>query len=191
MLIDGFSLEWITDDSQRAVRDDVRTFCLQMIKSAYGIDYTPLWHCDLDSFLLARSDNWFSPERRGCFVVVRDLCGDIIASGGLYGLDCKPSLNERLRYRYSDVDHLCQIVRVYLEPRLRRKGLGTMIVAALESRASELNYTSSYLHADVEMPETLSFWRSQGYKEFGQFSYPSDRGTDTSVDFDKTLRSKR
>ena len=191
MPIDNFSIEWLTDDAQAAVRAEARTFCLRMIKNVYGIDYTPAWHSDLNSLLLAQPDNWFSLERQGSFLVVRDGDGNIIATGGLYALENKPSTKERLRNRYGDGEKVCQIVRVYIEPCARRKGLGRKIVAALESRASEFDYTSSYLHADAQTPETLSFWKTQGYGAFGQFSYPSNRGTETSVDFDKPLRSER
>ncbi len=191
MLIDDLSLEWLTGDTQPPVRADARTFCLRMIKNVYGIDYTPTWHSDLDSLLLAQPHNWFSRERRGSFLFVRDGDGHIIATGGLYALENKPATKERLRNRYGDGEKVCQIVRVYIKPRARRKGLGTLIVAALESQASEFDYTSSYLHADAQTPETLSFWKSQGYGACGRFSYPSSRGTETSVDFDKSLRSER
>ncbi|UHS59646.1 GNAT family N-acetyltransferase (plasmid) [Agrobacterium vaccinii] len=191
MLINDLSLEWLNDEAQSAVRAEARTFCLRMIKNVYGIDYTPAWHSDLDSLLSAQPDNWFSRERQGSFLVVRDGDGHIIAAGGLYAIENKPSTKERLRHRYSDGEKVCQIVRVYLDSSVRRKGLGTKIVAALESRASEFKYTSSYLHADAQTPETLGFWKSQGYGAFGQFSYPSNRGTETSVDFDKPLRSER
>ena len=108
--------------------------------------------------------NWFSRERRGSFLFVRDGDGHIIATGGLYALENKPSTKERLRNRYGDGEKVCQIVRLYIKPRARRKGRGTLIVAALESQASEFDYTSSYLHADDQTPETLSFWNSQGWR---------------------------
>ncbi len=96
MPIDNFSIEWLTDDAQAAVRAEARTFCLRMIKNVYGIDYTPAWHSDLDSLLLAQPDNWFSLERQGSFLVVRDGDGHLLAAGGLYALENKPSTKERL-----------------------------------------------------------------------------------------------
>ncbi len=182
-------LEWLTEDAHPAARVDARDFCLRMIKNGYGINYTPLWHSDLDSLLLTRPYNWFSREQQGGFLIIRDEDNNIIASGGLYGLDQKPSTKERLRSRYGNPAKVCQIVRVYIAPHARRKGVGTRIVAALESRASEFCYATSYLHADAHTPATLSFWRSQGYVDFGKFIYSSNRGTDTSVDFDKSLHS--
>ncbi|MCZ7449794.1 GNAT family N-acetyltransferase [Agrobacterium rhizogenes] len=178
---------WLTDDAASEVKAEARTFCLRMINEFYGIGYTPAWHSDLDSLLKAPPENWFSNGERGGFLLVRDDGGRIIASGGLYGLEKKPSTRERLRDRYRDADTVCQIARVYLEPGARRKGLGSSVVAVLENKARELGYITSYLHADAETPDTLCFWRSQGYSEFGLFSYPSTRGTDSSVDFEKSL----
>jgi len=159
-----------------------------MINEFYGIGYTPAWHSDLDSLLKTAPENWFSNGERGSFLLVRDDGGRIVAAGGLYALEKKPSTRERFRDRYRDADGVCQIARVYLEPGARRKGMGSSVVAALETRARELGYITSYLHADAETPDTLRFWRSQGYSEFGRFSYPSPRGTDSSVDFEKSLQ---
>jgi GNAT superfamily N-acetyltransferase len=181
------SLFWLGDEAPAAVRTEARAFCLRIIKDFYPIDYTPAWHTDLDSLLDASPEGWFSKERRGAFVLVRNEEQRIVAAGGLYGLQNKPATANRLQDRYCDAVNVCQIVRVYLEPHWRKKGLGGAIVSALEGTARDLGYVTSYLHADAEKPETLSFWRSQGYSEFGRFSYPSAKGTDTSVDFDKPL----
>lgn len=179
---------WLADDAASEVKAEARAFCLRMINEFYGIGYTPAWHSDLDSLLKTAPENWFSNGERGSFLLVRDDGGRIVAAGGLYALEKKPSTRERFRDRYRDADAVCQIARVYLEPGARRKGMGSSVVAALETRARELGYITSYLHADAETPDTLRFWRSQGYSEFGRFSYPSPRGTDSSVDFEKSLQ---
>jgi GNAT superfamily N-acetyltransferase len=191
MLIENLSLEWLTDTTLLSVRTEARAFCLRIIRCFYKINYTPAWHTDLDSLLDKSPDGWFSKGKRGAFLVVRDEEQRIVAAGGLYGLQNKPALAIRLQDRYRDPASVCQIVRVYLEPDLRRKGLGGAIVSALEGTARDLGYVTSYLHADAETPETLGFWRSQGYIEFGRFSYPSAKGMDTSVDFDKPLRNHK
>ncbi|MDH6297631.1 Acetyltransferase (GNAT) family protein [Agrobacterium fabrum] len=179
---------WLADDAASEVKAEARAFCLRMINEFFGIGYTPAWHSDLDSLLKTAPENWFSNGERGSFLLVRDDGGRIVAAGGLYALEKKPSTRERFRDRYRDADAVCQIARVYLEPGARRKGMGSSVVAALETRARELGYITSYLHADAETPDTLRFWRSQGYSEFGRFSYPSPRGTDSSVDFEKSLQ---
>jgi len=185
------SLLWLSDDAPLATRTEARAFCLRIIKDFYKIDYTPAWHTDLDSLSDTSPEGWFSKGKRGAFLVVRDEEQRIVAAGGLYGLQNKPALAIRLQDRYRDAASVCQIVRVYLEPDLRRKGLGRAIASALEEKARDLGYVTSYLHADAQTPDALSFWRSQGYIEFGRFSYPSAKGTDTSVDFDKSLLTRK
>lgn len=187
MPIDGPSLVWLTEEAGSELRAEARAFCLRMINEVYEIDYTPTWHVDLDSLLSAGTENWFSDEMRGRFLIVQGAGGRIVATGGFYGLERKPSTMERLRDRYSDVEKVCQIVRVYVEQRARRKGLGSLIVEALESKARKVGYLATYLHADAKTPGALGFWRSQGYSAFGRFSYPSSRGTDSSVDFEKVV----
>jgi GNAT superfamily N-acetyltransferase len=167
--------------------DEARTFCLRIIKEFYGIDYTPAWHADLDSLRLAGDDNWFTEKSRGAFFVVRNEQNEIIATGGLCGLARKPGTAERLKQRYAEPAETCQVVRVYLDQTVRRHGLGTRIVTALEAEARTLGYALSYLHADALAAGTLRFWNDRGYREFDRFSYPSPKGTDTSVDFDKRL----
>ncbi|MDZ7874031.1 MAG: GNAT family N-acetyltransferase [Rhizobium sp.] len=191
MPIENLAFEWMGDGVPPSVRTEAREFCLRIIKDFYKIDYTPAWHSDLDSLLNAPPECWFSHVKRGAFLVVRDEQQRIVAAGGLYGLQNKPATATRLQDRYFDAVSVCQIVRVYLEPHWRRKGLGAAIVSALEGTARDLGYVTSYLHADAETPETLSFWRHQGYTEFGRFSYPSAKGTDTSVDFEKPLLNNK
>jgi len=166
---------------------DARGFCLRIIRDFYGIDYNKDWHADLDSLIGPQENGWYSPRNGGAFRIVRDEAGTIIATGGLYDLARKPGTAARLTERYGS-RKTCQIARVYLEPNLRGKGLGRRIVAMLEDDARALGYHTAYLHADAQTPATLSFWAGRGYAQFGEFSYPSPSGgTDTSVDFDKTL----
>jgi GNAT superfamily N-acetyltransferase len=185
----NYTTKWLADDTETKTRADVRAFCLRIIKAFYGIDYTPDWHADLDTLLEVGTKNWFSNERGGGFLFAQDEGGAIVAAGGVYGLINKPSTAGRLRERYGDATHVCQIVRVYLDPMVRRKGLGTSLVQRLETMARDFGYATSYLHADAQTPDTLSFWNSQGYRAFGRFSYPSPTGIDTSVDFEKSLNA--
>lgn len=183
----GRAIRHVAASSDDPTWYEIRTFCLRTVKQFYGIDYTPAWHADLDSLLRPETENWFSTSNRGSLYFARDQKGEVIAAGGLYGLSRKPATAERFAARYADADRVCQIVRVYLDASVRRNGLGQQIVNLLEVDAKALGYGTSYLHADAEASGTLAFWRRCGYREFGRFSYPSARGMDTSVDFDKPL----
>ncbi|TCP80846.1 acetyltransferase (GNAT) family protein [Rhizobium sp. PP-CC-2G-626] len=163
-----------------------RDFCLRIIRDVYGIEYVEEWHRDLDALAYSDEKNWFLTKSAGSFHVVQNAYGVIIATGGLYDLVRKPSTHQRLSERYGDTP-VCQIVRVYLDPSVRRQGLGSSINDQLISDARRLGYKALYLHADLQTAGTLHFWADRGYREFGRFSYPSATGTDTSVDFDMWL----
>lgn len=182
-----YAIESLTATAKSEEAQDARTFCLRIIRDFYGIDYNSDWHADLDSLTGPAKNGWYSPQNGGGFRIVRDDAGTIIATGGLYDLARKPATSARLSERYG-AQKICQIARVYLDPALRGKGLGSRIVSALEADARVLGYDIAYLHADAQTPATLAFWASRGYREFGRFSYPSPSGgTDTSVDFDRAL----
>lgn len=99
---DTYTTHWLADDAPAEMRTKARAFCLRIIKEFYDIGYTPAWHADLDSMSGAKSRNWFSTERGGGFLLVRDGRGAIAGAGGLYGLINKPLTADRLRDRYRD-----------------------------------------------------------------------------------------
>lgn len=175
-------------DAMSPEHEMARDFCLATIKEVYGIDYTPDWHADLDSLLLG-SGSWFSSGNRGAFYTARDPDGVLVATVGMYDLALKPSTWTRLSNRYSGGEKVCQLVRAYVRKDRRGGGLGTMLADAAETHAKNIGYDVVYLHADAKADRTLKFWASAGYHEFGQVTYPSATGTDTSVDFDKPLGS--
>ncbi|MEB2843616.1 GNAT family N-acetyltransferase [Endobacterium cereale] len=182
-----YAIQSLTATGMSEEAQDAQTFCLRIIRDFYGIEYNSDWHADLDSLTGSAESGWYSSQNGGGFRIVRDEVGNIIATGGLYNLARKPGTSARLAGRYGD-RKICQIARVYLDPAIRGKGLGSRIVSELEADARALGYDIAYLHADAQTPATLSFWASRGYREFGRFSYPSPSGgMDTSVDFDKVL----
>lgn len=183
----NYTIDTLDATGNREEAHEARTFCLRIIRDFYGIDYNGDWHADLDSLTGLAENGWYSPQNAGGFRIVRDGAGAIIATGGLYDLSRKPGTSARLSDRYG-ARKTCQIARVYLDPAIRGKGLGSRIVAVLEQDAGTLGYDIAYLHADAQTPATLAFWTSRGYREFGRFSYPSPSGgMDTSVDFDRVL----
>ena len=183
-----WNVEWLSPFTDETAGQDARSFCLAQIKEVYSIDYSKVWHTDLDSLVLPASSNWFSAANGGIFNIARDGDGQIVASAGLYDLKRKPATFERLASRYPEEARICQIVRVYIKRTARRGGLGRRLVAMLENDARELGYSVAYLHADAGTPGTLMFWAECGFREFGKFSYPSPTGIDTSVEYEKAFR---
>ncbi|MFB9275487.1 GNAT family N-acetyltransferase [Cohnella cellulosilytica] len=60
---------------------------------------------------------------------------------------------------------VCEIVKVYIHPNWRRKGIGSRLYAEAERTAREAGYAESYLHTSLHLPGGYSFWQSRGYLE--------------------------
>lgn len=176
----------LLSDAASTAHEAARAFCLETIREVYGIDYRPDWHADLDTLLLGER-SWFSGRNRGAFWTVRDSGGELVATAGIYDLKLKPATFDRLSERYSEGQTVCQLVRVYVRQDRRGGGLGAMLNDVAETHAAHLGYDLVYLHADAKADRTLKFWSAMGYQRFGEVTYPSANGTDTSVDFDKPI----
>jgi GNAT superfamily N-acetyltransferase len=65
-----------------------------------------------------------------------------------------------------------QVNFVRVHPALRRRGLGRMVMDALEHRAIEMGCSRIYLDTTVEQPEAVAFYKSLGYAEYGRQKFP-------------------
>jgi ribosomal protein S18 acetylase RimI-like enzyme len=158
----------------------IRHFCLATIREAFGYDYRPDWHADLDE--LVEPMHGYHPDRRGAFLVAR-WDGEIAGCGGLRSLITSPPLAERFVSRYGDAPNVGSIWRVYVSPEHRSRGLGSRLVSELELRASHHGYDRLYLHTSARTPRSLAFWQHQGYEPFSH-----DAGSfDSTVHLDKDV----
>ncbi len=91
----------------------------------------------------------------GCFVVaVFD--GVAVACGGLRLLS--PGVAE--------------IKRMYVDPTVRRRGIGARVLAFLEERARAMGYVEMWLETGAEQPDAISLYVSAGYlprAPYGEF----------------------
>jgi GNAT superfamily N-acetyltransferase len=136
--------------------------------------YQERWHRDIDD--LART--YLDAPRAGLFVAVGMTgAGDRAdrahradrAGGGERVLattavrPCHlavPPNPEWLGARYNRAE-VCQLVRVWVRPEARRRGLARRLVAAATRWATEAaGYETVYLHTDASVPGAESFWRS-------------------------------
>ena len=173
-------------DTPNEVSVRARAFCLETIKSVYGLDYNKAWHADLDSLLGKADTNLFSSLNNGAFYVLLEENGKVIATAGLYDLALAPTTFNRLKERYQDTS-VAQVVRVYVDAEARGSGVGTNLVKTLEQAAQERAYRWLYLHADSDAPRTLNFWGARGFKKFGSLVYQTPTGPARIDDFDKAL----
>ncbi|KAN0066145.1 hypothetical protein ACQY0O_000239 [Thecaphora frezii] len=185
------------DEERRSRQNEqARNFCLRMIKQAYGFDYTPAWHDDLDS-LLDPDGNQYSTRHRGAFWVVRqsDESGPIVATVGLRSFIWKPQLYQSLGVRYASksIDKVGYLGRLYVDPIWRRRGIGRWLTSVAELKASKLGFSTIHLHATSSAEGTIAFWRSMGYTEFGEIDGNThfDRGIVPNVPPPLKERRKR
>lgn len=81
-----------------------------------------------------------------------------------------------------------EVKRMYTLPEFRGKGLGSVILEALESWSSEMNYERCVLETGKRQPEAIALYQKNGYAitpNYGQYI-----GVENSVCFEKNLQAK-
>ena len=74
-------------------------------------------------------------------------------------------------FRPDDADAV-EIMRVRVHPAMRRRHVGTDLMAELEHRARAAGFREVRLNTATNMPEAMAFYRSLGYTEIGLESRP-------------------
>lgn len=65
---------------------------------------------------------------------------------------------------------IAELKHMWLSPRLRGRGLGRRLLAALEEAARELGCTVVRLDTSVYLPEAVALYRSVGYHEIPRYN---------------------
>ncbi|HMC71566.1 MAG TPA: GNAT family N-acetyltransferase [Mycobacteriales bacterium] len=86
---------------------------------------------------------------RGVFLVVRDDDGTAVGCGGLKLLD----------------GDTAEIKRMWLDPATRGRGLGALLLDALEDQARKLGATEGVLDTNATLEAALTLYRLHGWRE--------------------------
>jgi GNAT superfamily N-acetyltransferase len=122
--------------------------------------YRPEWHQDLDDLEAA-----YLRSPRSALLVAR-LGGELLGTAAVRPCELASPPNPGwLAERYNHGD-TCQLVRVWVAGRGRRRGLGRALVEnAVAWSTGAGGYARVYLHTDASVPGAEAFWRALPARE--------------------------
>jgi ribosomal protein S18 acetylase RimI-like enzyme len=65
-----------------------------------------------------------------------------------------------------------EVLRIRVHPATRRRGIGALLMSALEDRARQLGIDRLQLDTATNQPEAVAFYRALGYEEVGTEHQP-------------------
>jgi GNAT superfamily N-acetyltransferase len=107
---------------------------------------------------LANFEACYVADDNAVFLVATDLSDAIIGTIGM----------RRYDHRFPHLDYTGQVVnevlKLYVEPAYRKKGLGRTLVNALKSEAWQRGIETLYLHTHPFLSGAQEFWTKQGFR---------------------------
>ena len=87
----------------------------------------------------------------GSYYFIVELNGEIAGGAGIFPTDQLP-------------DGVCELVKMYISPSARGKGIGKELINRCISKARELNYHGIYLESMFELKQALRLYEYFGFK---------------------------
>lgn len=101
-----------------------------------------------------------------CFLVAKDKEGNIIGTIGMLPYDFRIKTLELGR------DKVHEIVKLFVDPDWRKKGMGKCLYASVKAFAIKAGVDFLYLHTHPFMEGALQFWQKQGFRLIQQDKTP-------------------
>lgn len=95
----------------------------------------------------------FRTERSAYFVVTVD--GEVAGGAGIYPTQNLPP-------------HTCELVKLYLSPKVRGKGIGKLLMQKCEAAAVQYGYQYVYLETMPELKIAVPMYEKMGYNYLSQ-----------------------
>ncbi|MET9440630.1 GNAT family N-acetyltransferase [Streptomyces sp. NPDC006610] len=141
--------------------DGARRVMLDTFYNEFGYGYVPQWHHDVVDI----EGTYLDVPRHLLLVAVHD--GEVVATTGVRSQGPRHPPHPRWlaeRYPYGTT---AQLVRVYVRPEHRRRGLArTLVDAACDFVIGTPGYDRIYLHTNVNVEGAEAFWRSLAKEVF-------------------------
>ncbi|BCJ50392.1 N-acetyltransferase [Actinoplanes sp. NBRC 14428] len=146
--------------------------------------YREQWHRDLDDLEAAYL------RRPGCVLLVaRDVAGVVGTAAVKPCVLTSPPNPEWLAREYNRPE-VCQLVRVWVARRARRRGVGRALAGrAVAWSAGPGGYRRVYLHTDAGVPGAEAFWRSMPTREIHDARPDPFHTVHFEIDVDAVLRA--
>jgi len=107
---------------------------------------------------LANFEACYVEDDNAVFLVATDEKGKMVGMIGMRTYD----------HRFSHLSYEGQVAtevqKLYVEPSLRKAGLGTRLVNALKKKAEDKGVETLYLHTHPFLSGALEFWKKQGFR---------------------------
>ncbi|MDI2028862.1 GNAT family N-acetyltransferase [Saccharopolyspora sp. TS4A08] len=142
---------------RRAAPDDVegaRSLMLDTFYREMGTGYVPAFHVDV----IDLERTYLRTPGQALFVAERG--GEVVATGGVRSGGPKSPPNPLWLAEHYARGATAQLVRTYVRPAHRRRGLARALVDLCCEFAAESGYDTAYLHTNPEIDGAEPFWRS-------------------------------
>lgn len=161
------TLSQLDKDTPRDRLVEVRAYCLDAIKDAYGYDYRPDWHWDLDSLFTPAHSPYFC-EQNGAFYMLQAEDRAFIGTAAIRCLSSSPNIVERYGARYPAPKSVAYLCRVYVHRQHRKQGLGDALTRLCRQTAHRRDYQAIYFHCDRKARRLRIYWESLGFTCFAE-----------------------
>lgn len=94
-------------------------------------------------------------EKAGSCYFVATINGQVAGGAGIYPTDNLPDLT-------------CELVKLYLSPMARGRGLGKLLMEKCEEAAREMGYKNVYLETMPELKIAVPMYEKRGYRYLSQ-----------------------
>jgi GNAT superfamily N-acetyltransferase len=153
----------------------IRAFMLSIFEQDYGYGYQPQWHWDYDDLQGVYIDH----PRHTLVLALDPASGEIVGTAGLRsGGPTSPPAPAR---RYQPSERTAQIVRVFIRPDQRRRGIARLLVDEVRRFVREVGtYDAICLHTE----NAVDFWQAMGCRivHDGRAADPSEPSVHFELD---------